>query len=236
MGEMGNGKGEAGNGKRGGRTHRAGRRGELAAGGAGGRRGARRDGALGRRDRGRGRRRVSAREAPGQHRFRSVVAQADDARVRDAGAGRAAPAPLARADLYAGVPMEELSPLEPLLRPTPDRLAAPLFRAPMLALPGEGLGERHRDRGARDPQEARSAEPRLRTADWAAARAPRGRHAPQLLALGRGGASLWAGRAGHRAPGRARHGTVTYETTLDDDRGATGRLWPVRPGAGEGDR
>src|SRR5256886_6962741 len=131
------GMGEMGDGKRGGSTHRARRRGELAAGGAGGRWGARRDGALGRRDRGRGRRRVSARQAPGQHRFRSVVAQADDARVRDAGAGRAAPAPLARADLYVGVPMEELSPLEPSLAPTHNLVAERLFRARIVILTGE---------------------------------------------------------------------------------------------------
>src|SRR5438046_5163264 len=137
MGEMGDGKGDAGNGKRGGSTHRARRCGELAAGGAGGRWGARRDGALGRRDRGRGRRRVSARQAPGQHRFRSVVAQADDARVRDTGAGRATPAPLARADLYAGVPMEELSPLEPSLAPTHNLVAERLFRARIVILTGE---------------------------------------------------------------------------------------------------
>jgi len=47
----------------------------------------------GRGDRGRRRRRVSTRQTHGQHRLRSVVAQANDARVRDAGARRAAPAP-----------------------------------------------------------------------------------------------------------------------------------------------
>src|SRR2546429_395729 len=59
----------------------------------GGGRGDRGHGPVGRGRSGRRRRGVSTRKTHGQHRLRSVVAQANDARIRDAGAGRAAPAP-----------------------------------------------------------------------------------------------------------------------------------------------
>src|SRR2546430_9915300 len=137
MGAMAAGKRETGNGKGCRGQNRPRRRGELAPGGTGSRRGARRDEPVGRGDRGRRRRRVSTRQADGQHRLRSVVAQADDARVREPGARRAAPAPLPRDDLYPGVPMEELSPLEPSLAPFHNLVAERLFRARIVILTGE---------------------------------------------------------------------------------------------------
>src|SRR5207249_9221781 len=69
---------------------------ELAEGGAGGGRGARRNRPVGRGDCGRGGRGIPPREADGQHRLRSVVAKADDAGVRRAGACGAAAAPAGR--------------------------------------------------------------------------------------------------------------------------------------------
>src|SRR5439155_1799159 len=63
---------------------------ELSAGGTGSGGGPRRDRSLGRRDQSRRRGGVSPREADGQHRFRSVVAEADDPRVGVAGTRRAA--------------------------------------------------------------------------------------------------------------------------------------------------
>src|SRR3989449_10572154 len=59
--------------------------------------------------------------------------------------------------------------------------------------------QRHRDRGTRDSQDARPAEPRVRAADRTAPRADRGGHPAQLLADRRRSATLRPGRTGHRA-------------------------------------
>src|SRR5205823_14575334 len=80
----------------GGGADRARRGRELAAGGPRGGRGARRNRPVGRGDCGRGGRGIPPREADGQYRLRSVMAKADDAGVRRAGAGGATAAPAGR--------------------------------------------------------------------------------------------------------------------------------------------
>src|SRR2546425_10244785 len=95
--------------------------------------------------------------------------------------------------------------------------------------------QRHRDRGARDSQDARPAEPRVRKADRTAPRADRGGHPAQLLADRRRSATLRPGRTGHRASSGAGRRLTWIRTipaeflrrvTLDD---ATTRLPPHSP-------
>src|SRR2546430_2993552 len=140
---MGAGSGERGAG--GGSAHRAGGGGGLAAGGPGGRRGARGNRPVGRGDCGRGGRGIPPREADGQHRLRSVVAKADDAGVRRAGAcgAAAAPAgreiddPMPRMPTNSGEPMEELTPLDPSVAPPYNLIAERLFPARTVIISGE---------------------------------------------------------------------------------------------------
>src|SRR5437660_563975 len=125
---MGAGSGERGAG--GGGEDRARRGRELAAGGPRG---------------GRGARGIPPREADGQHRLRSVMAKADDAGVRRAGAGGATAAPAGREvddpmpgmPTNPGEPMEELSPLEPSVAPPYNLIAERLFRARTVIISGE---------------------------------------------------------------------------------------------------
>src|SRR2546425_197113 len=140
---MGAGSGERGAG--GGGADRARRGRELAAGGPRGGRGARRNRPVGRGDCGRGGRGIPPREADGQHRLRSVVAKADDAGVRRAGAcgAAAAPAgreiddPMPRMPTNSGEPMEELTPLDPSVAPPYNLIAARLFSPRTLIIRGE---------------------------------------------------------------------------------------------------
>src|SRR6184192_534865 len=125
---MGAGSGERGAG--GGGADRARRGRELAAGGP---------------RSGRGGRGIPPREADGQHRLRSVVAKADDAGVRRAGAcgAAAAPAgrevddPMPRMPTNSGEPMEEFTPLDPLVAPPYNLIAERLFRARTVIISGE---------------------------------------------------------------------------------------------------
>src|SRR3989449_11660118 len=140
---MGAGSGERGAG--GGGADRARRGRELAAGGPRGGRGARRNRPAGRGDCGRGGRGILPREADGQHRLRSVVAKADDAGVRRAGAGGAAAAPpgrevddpMPRMPTNSGEPMEEFTPLDPSVAPPYNLIAERLFRARTVIISGE---------------------------------------------------------------------------------------------------
>src|SRR2546429_3412072 len=140
---MGAGSGERGAG--GGGADRARRGRELAAGGPRGGRGARRNRPIGRGRSGRGGRGIPPREADGQHRLRSVVAKADDAGVRRAGAGGAAAAPagrevddpMPRMPTNSGEPMEEFTPLDPLVAPPYNLIAERLFRARTVIISGE---------------------------------------------------------------------------------------------------
>src|SRR5881409_1850536 len=140
---MGAGSGERGAG--GGGADRARRGRELAAGGPRGGRGARRNRPVGRGDCGRGGRGIPPREADGQHRLRSVVAKADDAGVRRAGAGGAAAAPAGREiddpmpsmPTNSGEPMEEFTPLDPSVAPPYNLIAERLFRARTVIISGE---------------------------------------------------------------------------------------------------
>src|SRR5712691_10173777 len=141
---MGAGSGERGAG--GGGADRARRGRELAAGGPRGGRGARRNRPVGRGDCGRGGRGIPPREAHGQHRLRSVVAKADDAGVRRAGAcgAAAAPAgreiddPMPRMSTNSGEPMEELTPLDPSVAPPSNLIAERLFRARTVFINSQG--------------------------------------------------------------------------------------------------
>src|SRR3989442_2178124 len=140
---MGAGSGERGAG--GGGADGAGGGRELAAGGPRGGRGARRNRPVGRGDCGRGGRGIPPREAAGQHRLRSVVAKADDAGVRRAGACGAAAAPagseiddrMPRMPTNSGEPMEELTPLDPSIAPPYNLIAERLFRARTVIISGE---------------------------------------------------------------------------------------------------
>src|SRR5207247_9026272 len=140
---MGAGRGARGAG--GGGADRARRGRKLAAGGPPGGRGARRNRPVARADCGRGGRGIPPREADGQHRLRSVVAKADDAGVRRAGAcgAAAAPAgseiddPMPRMPTNSGEPMEEVSPLEPSVAPPYTLIAERLFRAGTVVISGE---------------------------------------------------------------------------------------------------
>src|SRR2546430_3312014 len=144
---MGAGSGERGAG--GGGADRARRGRELAAGGPRGGRGARRNRPVGRGDCGRGGRGIPPREADGQHRLRSVMAKADDAGVRRAGAGGATAAPAGREvddpmpgmPTNPGEPMEELSPLEPSVAPPYNLIAERLF-PPRPAILTRGITQR----------------------------------------------------------------------------------------------
>src|SRR3989441_1754475 len=140
---MGAGSGERGAG--GGGADRARRGRELAPGGPRGGRGARQNRPVGRGDCGRGGRGIPPREADGQHRLRSVVAKADDAGVRRAGAGGAAAAPpgrevddpMPRMPTNSGEPMEEFTPLDPSVAPPYNLIAERLFRARTVIISGE---------------------------------------------------------------------------------------------------
>src|SRR2546422_5990277 len=141
--EMGAGSGERGAG--GGGADRARRGRQLAAAGPRGGRGAGRTGPVGRGDCGRGGRGIPPGEADGHHRLRSVVAKADDAGVRHAGAGGAAAAPagrevddpMPRMPTNSGEPMEEFTPLDPSVAPPYNLIAERLFRARTVIISGE---------------------------------------------------------------------------------------------------
>ncbi len=96
-----------------------------------------------------------------------------------------------RADLRLGAPGAPVLPPEHPVPPAPARRRVGRH------------GERHRDRGARDPPDARPAQPDLRPGDRPDPRADRGGHPPQLLARRRRGDQVRAGGEGGRAVRRA---------------------------------